>query len=104
MIKHLDMTQRIIATATIMLTLIRALEPQRDLEDSMSPKERGSPPKVDLVDMSKTMENITDYLDMFCGVSDACLGYVVRKLLIPIASADDTSSNYTTKDLETIAH
>ena len=69
----------------------------------MSPEERDSPPKVDLLYMPKTMDQIIDYLNTFPGVSGVSLGYVVKKLLIPIDSADNLSSNYAMKDLEMIA-
>ena len=68
----------------------------------MLPEERGSPPKVDLLDMPKAMEQTIDYLDSFRGVSGVCIGYVVRKLPIPIASADGLKSNYVTRDLKMI--
>ena len=70
----------------------------------MLPEDRGSPPKVDLLDMPKTMEQIIDYLNMFCGVSSVCLDHVVRKLLILITSADDPNFNYVMRDLEMTVH
>ena len=86
LINHLVRTQRSIATDNIIPTLIRALEPQYELEKSMSPEERVSPPKVEFSVIFKTMEKIIDCLNSCSGESGFCLGYVVRKLLIPIVS------------------
>ena len=70
----------------------------------MSPEERDSPPKINLLDTPKTMEQIIDYFNIFRGVSGIFLGYITRKCLILSASVNDPSSNYATRDLEMIEH
>ena len=68
----------------------------------MLTEERGSPPKIYLNDIPKTMEGIDDYLTLFHRESGVHLGYVVSQNLIPKPTTDDPSTNYVTTDLEMI--
>ena len=64
----------------------------------MLTEERGSPPKIYLNDIPKTMEGIDDYLTLFHRESGVHLGYVVRKNLLTKPTYYDLISNYATTD------
>ena len=56
-----------ITIGDIELVPIIVLVPQHDLAVNMNILERDSPPKINLNDMIKSMEQVTDYLNMFSG-------------------------------------